>query len=170
MPDSGWFPDYNGPPRLHDNFRWIYEQSNSSAGVSRSCFEAQQDGEHWKCMFAEHGAPHIRTPIFALQGIYDWWAVLFDLGVDPLNYDAINSWGQRVRAEIVSTVLEHPGNGAFLDSCWHHTRLYNDGFVQGSNAARAFMDWYMNGSQGLANRGFYEQGERYPCEACCHSA
>ena len=28
-------------------------------------------GSEWKCIFAEHTSPHIKTPIFPLQGEYE---------------------------------------------------------------------------------------------------
>lgn len=76
MPDSGFFRDYEGAPGYHSGMQWIYQQSNSSAGVSQSCLKGFPSTEGWKCIFAMHTAPFIRTPTFALQSVYDSWQVV----------------------------------------------------------------------------------------------
>jgi len=45
---------------------------NSTSGVNDACIAANA-GSEWKCIFAEHTSPHIKTPIFPLQGEYDSW-------------------------------------------------------------------------------------------------
>merc|ERR1719277_2826044 len=93
LPDSGFFLDYQDPAvtcspdsetynkeRLgntingdyHCGLKWTYTIQNASAGVNQDCIAAHK-GEEWKCMFAEHSAEHIRSPIFAMQSAYDSW-------------------------------------------------------------------------------------------------
>ena len=38
-----------------------------SQGVNDACIAANGGGDEWKCIFAEHTSPHIKTPIFPLQ-------------------------------------------------------------------------------------------------------
>ena len=52
-------------------------------------------GNEWKCIFAEHTSPHIKTPIFPLQGEYDSWQMCCDAGYetkDQKTTAVINAW------------------------------------------------------------------------------
>jgi hypothetical protein len=54
---------------------------NSTSGVNDACIAANA-GSEWKCIFAEHTSPHIKTPIFPLQGEYDSWQMCCDAGYE----------------------------------------------------------------------------------------
>ena len=59
---------------------WAFSQQNSSSGVNEQCI-AGNAGAEWRCMFAEHTSPFIRTPTFPLQSVYDSWQVRKGCGV-----------------------------------------------------------------------------------------
>jgi len=160
MPDSGFFRDFEGPPRYHSNMMWVFNQMNSTSGVNADCIRAFAPSKtEWSCIFAEHTAPFIRTPIFPLQSVYDSWQVGNDLGSnDPAQ---INAYGNAVTQLVTKGVLSRPANSVFLDSCEHHCGNWNNMMINGQSQATAFKLWY----EGTAAR--YIQGKPYPCPSCC---
>jgi hypothetical protein len=88
MADSGIFLDHQDPlamadgPASYENMgyangmRWVWDNMVvDGSGVDQTCVAAFPGEEH-KCFFAEHVAPFIDTPMFALQSAYDGWSVL----------------------------------------------------------------------------------------------
>ena len=71
------------PPWLSGSYhpRWVFTYMNSTSGVNDACIAANA-GSEWKCIFAEHTSPHIKTPIFPLQGEYDSWQMCCDAGYE----------------------------------------------------------------------------------------
>lgn len=166
MPDSGWFSDYEGPPHYHSGMMWVFNQQNSTSGVNDKCIAAhQQTGDTWKCIFAEHTARHIQTPIFPLQSTYDSWSVANDLGSKDTK--EINAYGSRLAKLLEQNVLSQPQNGVFLDSCLHHCGGWETYTVDKKTQGLAFKEWYEKGSAGLANHGYFTQNHSYPCDSCC---
>lgn len=56
--------------------RWAFDAFNSTGGLNQDCVAAKRSSEVGTtadCMFAEHVAPYIRAPLFALQSQYDAW-------------------------------------------------------------------------------------------------
>ena len=52
----------------HDEMKWVFNAQNASGGVDADCVAAHEaTNDTWACMFAEHTAEHIQTPIFPLQ-------------------------------------------------------------------------------------------------------
>ena len=94
LPDSGFFLDYESPratatppPAKYKGgyFRaymdWAFGAFNASGGgLHRDCLAAMANrGTLELCMFAEHTAPFVHTPLFALQSEYDSWQRYFVL-------------------------------------------------------------------------------------------
>lgn len=131
MPDSGFFLDsmYNARPFYHNMMKANFYLFNSSSGVNDACIAANP-GLEWKCYFAEHTSPHIKTPIFPLQAEYDSWQMVGDLGInatDPANYPVVNAWGANLTTLIHTNLLAaNPGHGVFLDSCLHHVPGFHE--------------------------------------------
>jgi len=109
MPDSGFFLDYEAPgvdfnpydpaeqpaDTVPGNYRvglkWNYFQQNSSASVNQDCLASHaSEGDEFDCIFAEHAAAYVHTPLFALQSRYDSWQTgsqcqpLLPLDVHPI--------------------------------------------------------------------------------------
>jgi hypothetical protein len=115
--------------------------------------------------FAEHTSPHIKTPIFPLQGEYDSWQMCCDAGYETkdskLN-DQINAWGAKLTALVHSNLLgPNPKHGIFLDSCLHHCGGWGSYTINGMVQGPAFQKWYEGGA------GVNIQGQKYPCTSCC---
>ena len=117
MPDSGFFLDVEQTPKYHSNMQWVFTYMNSTSGVNDACIAANA-GSEWKCIFAEHTSPHIKTPIFPLQGEYDSWQMCCDAGYetkDSKMNDAINAWGKKLTGLVHTNLLgPNPKHGIFL--------------------------------------------------------
>jgi hypothetical protein len=87
-------------------------------------------------------------------------------------------------------------HGIFLDSCHHHCGAWNGPIIDGKGSGAALNAWYargsaahtftpriihtsvhtphihryIQGSAALTNKGFFNQGQQYPCDACCDGA
>lgn len=177
MPDSGFFLDHQAAAgsghasdcegHYHEGLKWVFKYMNSTSGVNEKCIEAHwAAGDTWRCMFAQHTAPHILTPTFALQGTFDSWQMECDL--QSQDQSKVNEWGENLTRlmenNFLATNKEH---GAFLDSCNHHCGGWNLYYANGKSQAAAFQEWYHKGSEALANDGFFAQAQKFPCEDCC---
>lgn len=177
LPDSGFFvdadyphanvsrPGHSGvglpPGQYHTGMVWVYHAMNASFGVNAACVS------HYKalglddsaCMFAEHTAPHVATPMFVLNSQYDSWQTANILGSkDPT---AINAFGQTFRQRMANAL--GPQHSGFIDSCFHHCGNWNTMPYKGYTQSTAFQQWYLAGSSG----GPYVNLNEYPCSSCC---
>ena len=105
---------------------WMYAQlAGNTSALSAPCLAAQAPGSQWLCLFAENVAPHLRTPLFALQSYYDSYQVAAIANVRnasaPGAQAAVNAYGAllnaRVKARLLGGAVRH---GAALDACLHH--------------------------------------------------
>jgi len=184
LPDSGFFLDYQDPEvpcspesgpkehllrdtingNYHCGLKWTFTVQNATSGVHPDCVAAHQ-GEEWKCMFAEHASEHVRTPLFALQSVYDSWQTDHVQGTGG---DAKTQvLGNNVTARIQSMLMaKNNESGAFLDSCHHHCGSWNSIRIDGDLVSTAMAKWYIGiGSAG--NKRLWNQDKPFPCEACC---
>ena len=185
MPDDGFFMD-NDQSRAHgwvSKQRWTYEAQNGSAGVPAECLGRYRKDEQWNCFMAQAVAPGIRTPLFALQPMYDAYQIGAELGTsDPA---AVNAYGANLTATLKATVLANPQNGAYLDGCEHHGGGWPAMFAQAADKSwaspiKAFSQWYAGvGDPAAATTRRYWQmpstgmlpngrlASDFPCQACC---
>merc|ERR1711998_279952 len=95
----------------HCGLKWTYTIQNASAGVNQDCIAAHK-GEEWKCMFAEHSAEHIRSPVFAMQSQYDSWQT-----GNVQGHATTQQLGDNITARIQTMLMKYNNeSGAFLDS------------------------------------------------------
>jgi len=169
MPDSGFFPYYNGTTHFGSGMKWVFHHMNSTGGVPAGCIAAHTAEDASSCFFAENAARYIKTPCFALQSEYDSdqmkWAEIHGTRTE-------NQWGLHLSALIEQRLLgSNSRHGVFLDSCSHHCwgwGLYRS--TSGVTQPQAFQEWYDKGSEGLANKGYFRQNRPYPCDSCCHGS
>lgn len=162
MPDSGFFLDYESSRKYHSGMMWVFNQMNATSGVHQGCIAGQKAGETWKCIFAEHTAPFIKTPMFPLQAEYDSWQTGNDLGSkDPA---VINVWGANLTKIIYANAINtNPQHGMFLDSCFHHCGKWGSIRIDSDVQAVAFQKWYNDHT----TKRIWEQKKSYPCTDCC---
>ena len=51
------------PGDLEDGLKWAFAAQNASAGLSARCLAAQGPGDQSNCIFAQHAAPLVRSPL-----------------------------------------------------------------------------------------------------------
>lgn len=75
LASAGYFLDMGLPGGYHDQMLHLAQISNSTSALAPSCLmqAAREDRPRESCFFAEHAAPHITTPTFALQSRFDTW-------------------------------------------------------------------------------------------------
>eukprot|EP01123_Difflugia_compressa_P012596 TRINITY_DN5452_c0_g1_i1.p1 TRINITY_DN5452_c0_g1~~TRINITY_DN5452_c0_g1_i1.p1 ORF type:complete len:374 (-),score=70.27 TRINITY_DN5452_c0_g1_i1:154-1275(-) len=162
MPDSGFFLDFDSTDRKYGlAMRWVFDAMNATSGVDQDCINANKDSPSL-CMFAEHTGPHITTPIFPLQSIYDSWQIDNILGAPLNDTTLINDYGTLVARRFRGSVFANPLNGAFLDSCYHHCAEWDSIKIDNLLSGVALADWYLGGRNHV-----HVQVEKYPCDACC---
>jgi len=84
------------------------------------------------CMFAANIAPHIKTPMFLLQSLYDTWSIHYILGVpciidsslaycDPPKKMIIEEYHRNTTNTIFEMTSTNPNiNGYFAPVCANH--------------------------------------------------
>jgi hypothetical protein len=171
MPDSGFFLDYNRAPgktpSYHDDLTWVATAMNATEGLPAACRAANPTNVS-RCIFAEHVIPTLKTPLFALNSEYDAYQVADILHAPANDTTAINAYGDLFVQTVQNTLLlpSGPQHAIFLDSCYHHTRDWQDITIDGQTQPQAFATWY--GSLGQPNaKRLWLQNQTYPCPACC---
>jgi len=87
---SGYFPTSipsvaTGTLVYRDQIQTAHELHNSSGGVHRGCLSALKDkAETWRCQTAEGVYPHVRSPVFVENSVYDAWALACILTATPI--------------------------------------------------------------------------------------
>ena len=75
LADGGFFLDHptlSGVPYAHMVFSRGFKLWNSTGGVNAACVAANK-GQEERCIFAQHTLPHVATPLYVLEGMYDPW-------------------------------------------------------------------------------------------------
>jgi len=164
LPDSGFFLDYDTPDcEYGQKMRWVFNQMNSTDGVNQKCISFNKKQPE-KCIFAEHTTPHIDTPYFPMQSVYDSWQLGNILGKPGKNDPKeVNKYGEMTKERFLSTVIKNKANGGFLDSCEHHCDSWNQIVIDNKDINQAFPEFYHNPSTQI-----YVQNKAYPCDKCCH--
>ena len=184
MPDSGFFIDVENPivvgkepeegaykmtipGNYHDGLKFAATTQNVTSGVNQDCVAAHsKTGDEWMCMFAEHGSPFIKTPIFILQSQYDSWQTGHVLGPNATD-DLINQMGKNITQRLNENLFIHPQHSGFVDSCHHHCGMWAQlQPVNGDQQPEAFFKWYYNLTATITKPYWY-QADTYPCTACC---
>ena len=172
FPDSGFFEDgdndRDGKGDYDANIQALYSFQNSAAGIfSTACTAALG----YKCMFAFHLIPYVKTRILALNSAYDATMGAGECGagsgitLDWNNATSVNLCGNYVRAGLRQR-LAAP-SAVFLDSCHHHCGEWNSITIDGLTSSRALAVFYSSGNAALPNGGYMDQAQPYPCAACC---
>jgi hypothetical protein len=161
MPDSPFFVDYEGPPRYASSLAWAFVQQNCTFGMSSACVAAEQPAS--RCMFAEHAAKYVTSPVFMMQSVYDQWQIDNVLG--SRSPGLINIFGANLTSRAVGSLAARGrSNGVFLDSCYHHCWAWNKFRIGGYTQAMAFQQWF---EKRHATQSAWIQNSTYPCNQCC---
>ena len=80
VPEAGFFMDEtrwdgNASTGYTPSYKRVAQMQNVSGGVNGDCVAAAARGEAWRCFMAQYTLPHIRTPYFIVNSLYDAWQV-----------------------------------------------------------------------------------------------
>lgn len=164
--DCGFFRDLGPANAYHRGFEWVASYDGMRAAVDSNCAAVYPE-ENNLCLMAEHIAPFISTPLFALQARFDSWQKPNICGVPCDTAAGEQEFGDKLIAKLRETVLSKPGNGAFVDSCLHHCG--GSGVYKNANLtqAAAVKFWYEHGPHALPDDGRLISNASYPCTLCC---
>lgn len=166
FPDAGFFNDaldVTGVPTYRNNFIGADPVWNvtGSGGTNAKCLAAQAPGEAWKCLMAQYIAPHIVTPLFVMNSLYDAWQMSNVLNTPCIPTAkpgatvctaATNASMLAFRTNFIAlleaTVIGEnaPGaarNGVYADGCYVHEQNVN--YCEGQNMPNC-VGWSPNSS------------------------
>jgi hypothetical protein len=88
LADGGFFMDHRTFEGA-DYARQIYSTGfmdlwESASTANRACI-ASNPTAMWKCAFAQYTLPHIATPVYVVEGMYDPWQLEFTLQVSRVH-------------------------------------------------------------------------------------
>jgi hypothetical protein len=179
LPDSGFFLDYESPratvvpppPKYKGGYyqaymQWAFNAFNATGGLNVDCVASMASrGTANLCMFAEHTAPFVHTPLFVLQSEYDSWQRYFV--IDTMG--EAQHLGDNITSRLIAnTIAPHPDNGAFISACGYHTGGWFWLKIDGDWQRDAFATWYSElGSSNTSRKKVWHENHTYPCAACC---
>ena len=79
VPECGLFmdlPTASGTPQMTPAYRAVAQMQNATAAggnLNAGCLAAYPAPEQWRCFLAQNVLPHVRTPFFAVNSVYDSW-------------------------------------------------------------------------------------------------
>lgn len=149
----------------------LYQFMNASSSIPPSCNAALG----YKCLFAYHLVPFLRTPVMALNSAYD--ATMGDgecghsgIMLNWTDPTSVNACGNYVRWQMRHLLSgADNGNAVFLDSCKHHCGEWGQITIGNLTSPFAVQQWYNGGANSLPGGGYLDQNQVYPCDACCNS-
>jgi O-palmitoleoyl-L-serine hydrolase len=180
-PDSGFFfSDPASGPGWTDALTWVVSQGNSTDGLNQACVQAQRAAgeDPLQCAFPEVAAAHVSTPLFVMNSRFDPALDSIVAGENGGNATNVNRLGQRLLDLVNATVLNRPGNAAFITSCHEHCGQWAQGqpnpfadfnvTIDGSQAIPALAQWMATRGGGGGARNLWVQEALYPCAQCCN--
>lgn len=186
LADSGVFlhhesPNFFGKEHPHDyvaSMRFVH--AHHRVAVPEACAVENAGDDEYRCLFAEHLIPHIRSPIFLLQSVFDAWMLGNVLSpADSTHVPRVNAFGDAVETAMAKALSSKKGGaaGAFVDRCRHHCFSWRGvEATQGDGAPatqlQAFESFMTAARSGDASGGVqkpmvWRQSGAYPCMKCC---
>jgi hypothetical protein len=166
MPDAGFFLDHataGGGPSVYTpeiQSAVALHQPLQQGSVNDACLAAHTPtGDAWKCFMAEATLPHIATPFFMTQDLFDTWqlANILLLPCQPWVAGSCNAtalgWMDSYRGDMLvalAPLLSSTTNGGYLSGCIQHCHQNSDGCwlrsqVANQSLADSFASWYAGG-------------------------
>ncbi|XP_024381508.1 pectin acetylesterase 7 isoform X2 [Physcomitrium patens] len=165
MSDAGFFVDmktYKGENKIQTYFKNVVDLHNVSGTLPEYCTETRNSVE---CFFPQYLISEMKTPLFVVNGAYDWWQMDNIVAPDPLGEwddcknNAISCTNAQLEIiqgyrkellEALKPIQNSKKHGMFVDGCFHHCQASYDAFwsgphaphVKGKTASQALGDWY----------------------------
>lgn len=191
--DAGYFPDFVALPSntryLRTEYQCVVNLQNTTLHTNQQCIDASGT-DAWQCFFPQYTAPHLQTPIFAVNSGYDSWQFEADwfaqapAGSAWYNCSknisecegeqlaAVQSFHKEYVAETLTPILTPMSpHGAFIDSCFEHCQSgdtwMTGATIGGQHIGEAVAAWYTGASTGAASKNVMAPyGESQPGSAC----
>eukprot|EP01083_Nonionella_stella_P157954 513394_1 len=165
MPDSGWFPKYEGATKYVSGMSWNFVWQNTSEAMNQECM-MHNAKETSKCIFAEETAKYLKVKMFPIQSRFDYWQTLYQL--KSSNATLINTYADNMTKVFKRNYANNSEYGqkraAFFDSCHHHCGEWDSIIIDGMKASQAQFEFYYGNN---THDRFWFQDETYPCHSCC---
>ena len=144
--------------------------------------EAAAGRDPLMCAFPEVVSPYIASPLFVLNSRFDPALDSISGGISGNNAAAVRALGDALLGHVNATVLNRPGNAAFLTSCAQHCGQWSQGWLlynhqfddynvtlpSGVSTMDAFTEWWAAGSGGAKpSARLWLQEAPFPCAGCC---
>eukprot|EP00051_Salpingoeca_urceolata_P032722 m.17053 g.17053 ORF g.17053 m.17053 type:complete len:403 (+) comp5379_c0_seq1:64-1272(+) len=172
-PESGYFidtPNWSGKPSYTPLYQWVAKAQNVSSpgrsgNLNRGCVLSKAPADLWQCFMAQYTLPHIQTPLFSTNALYDAWQMANIVqmpatchvptrqGCTAQQTAAIDNLWHTISSGIAAGSAHGNNNGFFLHSCVSHCGLschdapYDKRIVQSTTYSQAFTNWYLNRTQ-----------------------
>jgi hypothetical protein len=120
-------------------------------GLLKECTKERDSADAWQCFFPQYLLPHIKTPLFIVNGGYDWWQMDNIVTVDTLGewnackndagsctdeqFSTIQDYRTKL-LEALKPVEDSQKDGMFIDGCFHHCQTSRTVFWNGPQAPR----------------------------------
>ena len=181
FPDGGFFldiADVHGKHSYRANMANVFNLSSGTAGVEPAC-RAANVGQEWRCIFAEYVFPFLKTPLFAVESLYDAWQIpnvegapicsaSYACATNATTLAVFQGFRTQMLAALQPVIAS--AKGIWTDSCVAHCQTTVDGAgtwngawkVGGRNPSQAFGDCYFG-------RGPCQSVEKcaWPCNPTC---
>lgn len=157
-PDSGFFFYDDTYPYWGQALTWVASAMNSTFSLNANCVDAQLANRRdpLQCAFPEVAAAFISTPLFVMNSRFDSALDSIVAGENGSNTTNVNRIGAKLLELVNTTVLNRPGNAAFITSCHEHCGQWAQGqklgpggqfddfnvTIEGTQAIPALASWY----------------------------
>ncbi|XP_038053009.1 pectin acetylesterase 11-like [Patiria miniata] len=154
--DAGFFvadeADTSGEKWWENAMKDVYQMQQVEGSLDEDCLLAKEKNRS-ECFFAQYAYPHVTTPMFIINSVYDSWAVQNILKVrcrpSGCSEEELRVIGEHRRTFLQRTdqINRYNKDGMFLTSCYDHILASLDSpwmtyKVAGRTTREAFADWY----------------------------
>ena len=157
LSDAGYFvdaPSMKGPRYFRHQMQRVCRLHKCFGGVNKDCVSVMKKDDRWKCLFPQYFVPHIQTPLFIVNPLYDSWQLHNILKVRCVNHvercskeekAAINRF-KKLTLIALKPVHNTTNNSLFADSCILHGQVvfaphWQNVKVKGKSIHSSFGSW-----------------------------
>ena len=148
-----------------------------TGSLNKACLDSESADDAWRCFFTEYSYKYVKTPIFYVNSLYDYWGLWFILGIHchpsqcPEEQISKLEEFHREYLDFAKQMRDHSTqNGMFVTSCYAHTQTLAEGYTEnmigGQTVQEAFGDWYF----GRVDEGasfYFDCEDSYDCNPTC---
>ena len=160
LSDGGFFvdaPTIKGRHLFRHQMQRVCKLHKCSRGVNQECVTKMKRKDSWKCLFPQYLLPHVRSPLFIVNPLYDSWQLGNILKVGCVSrlencsddeQAAIKKYKQ-LTLEALNPIQSSSRVGLFADSCVLHgqvvyTLQWQNVRVKGQSMHSSFSSWIKN--------------------------